>query len=122
MPQSGPIRQKSSKRSGPRPRHVPQRTCVVCRDTSAKRALTRIVRIGEGHIEVDPTGRMNGRGAYLCDKQVCWERAAATPVLAKALKTVPTQESLVRLKEFAAGAHLRAEDHVPAVDSKEPAL
>jgi predicted RNA-binding protein YlxR (DUF448 family) len=80
------------------------------------------VRIGEGLVEVDPTGRKNGRGAYLCDKQVCWERAVTTPILAKALKTTPTQESLTHLKEFAAGAHLlTADDELPA-DSKEQAL
>ena len=122
MPHSGPTPKPSSTRSGPRPKHVPQRTCVVCRETGAKRALTRIVRIGEGLVEVDPTGRKNGRGAYLCDKQVCWERAVTTPILAKALKTTPTQESLTHLKEFAAGAQLlTADDELPA-DSKEQAL
>ena len=125
MPQSGPTGptpKTPSKRSGPRPKHVPQRTCVVCRETGAKRALTRIVRIGDGVIEVDLTGRKNGRGAYLCDKQVCWERAVTTPILAKALKTTPTQESLKQLKEFAAGAHLQTADELPVADSKEQAL
>lgn len=122
MPQTGPIQQKSSKRSGPRPKHVPQRTCVVCRDTSAKRALTRIVRTGEGHIQVDLTGRMNGRGAYLCDKHACWERAVTSPILAKALKTTPTQESLITLKDYAAGARLQPEDDASTVGSKEQAV
>ena len=119
MPQSGQTLHGSSKRSGPRPKHVPQRTCIVCRETGAKRALTRIVRIADGEIEVDPTGRKNGRGAYLCDKQVCWERAVTTPILARALKTNPTEESLKQLKEFAAGAHLRTADAPPVADSKE---
>jgi predicted RNA-binding protein YlxR (DUF448 family) len=80
------------------------------------------VRIGEGLVEVDPTGRKNGRGAYLCDKQVCWDRAVTTPILAKALKTTPTQESLTNLKEFAAGAHLLSADDELTADSKEQAL
>ena len=122
MPQSGPTPTTRTKRSGPRPKHVPQRTCVVCRETGAKRALTRIVRVGDGLIEVDPTGRKNGRGAYLCDKQVCWERAVTTPILAKALKTSPTQESLTHLKEFAAGADLLGADDGSPADSKEQAL
>jgi predicted RNA-binding protein YlxR (DUF448 family) len=80
------------------------------------------VRVGDGLIEVDPTGRKNGRGAYLCDKQVCWERAVTTPILAKALKTTPTQESLTHLKEFAAGADLPGAEDGPPADSKEKAL
>lgn len=122
MPQTGLKQPKSSKKSGPRLKHVPQRTCIVCRDTSAKRALTRIVRTKEGQIEVDPPGRMNGRGAYLCDKQTCWERAVTTPILAKALKTTPTPESLIKIREFAAGAPLRTDDVATTVGPKEQAL
>jgi predicted RNA-binding protein YlxR (DUF448 family) len=107
---------------GPRLKHVPQRTCVVCRETGAKRALTRVVRTTDGAIEVDPTGRMNGRGAYLCDKTSCWERASTTPILARALKAEITPEVQQRLKEYAAGLHLSAGDDDPTVDSKEPAL
>lgn len=119
MPQSGPTPKPSSKRSGTRPKHVPQRTCVVCRETGAKRALTRVVRTGDGLVEVDPTGRKDGRGAYLCDKQGCWERAVSTPILAKALKTRLTQESFTHLKEFAEGAQLLAAVGSPPEDSKE---
>lgn len=110
------------KRQGPRRKHVPQRTCVVCRETGEKRALTRIVRTGEGTIEVDPTGRKNGRGAYLCDKQGCWDKALSSSVLAKALRTIPSKESLTHLKEFAAGQQLDTGDNEPTVDSKESAL
>ncbi len=70
-----------------RPKHVPQRTCVACRDKDAKRTLTRIVRTPDGQIEIDPTGKRNGRGAYLCTQASCWQRALTTPVLARALKT-----------------------------------
>lgn len=123
MPQSGTQARGAARRQGPRPKHVPQRTCVVCRETSAKRALTRIVRVGDGVIEVDPTGRKNGRGAYLCDRKACWDKAVSTPILARALKTTPTQESLTHLKEFAEGADLRDDtEEAPAADSKEQAL
>lgn len=121
MPSSGTA-QSGKRRKGPRQKHVPQRTCVVCRETDAKRALTRIVRTGEGSIEVDPSGRKNGRGAYLCDKQECWEKALTTPILAKALRTTPNQESLTHLREFAAGQQLDTGDTQPTVDSEESAL
>jgi predicted RNA-binding protein YlxR (DUF448 family) len=49
--------------------------CVACRQTSAKRALVRLVRDESGAVQVDPTGKRNGRGAYLCPGRSCWEAA-----------------------------------------------
>ncbi len=62
-----------SKKTQKRVKHIPQRTCVGCRTVNAKRTLIRIVRTPEG-IRVDPTGKMNGRGAYLHNLRSCWER------------------------------------------------
>lgn len=53
-------------------KHIPQRTCVGCRQVLEKRALIRIVRTPEGVI-VDLEGKMNGRGAYLHDRRSCWK-------------------------------------------------
>jgi uncharacterized protein len=122
MPQPGTFANPAKgARKGIRAKHIPKRTCVVCRETGAKRTLTRVVRTPEGTIDVDPTGRMNGRGAYLCDKSTCWDRASTTPILARALKAEVTPEVQQRLKEYAAGLHLSAGDDEPTVDSKEPA-
>lgn len=82
-----------------RPKHIPQRTCIVCRETSAKRTLTRLVRTADEGVQVDPSGKKSGRGAYLCDKPVCWQRAVASNVLATALKTTLTDEDRVRIQE-----------------------
>jgi uncharacterized protein len=71
---------------GSRPRHVPQRTCVACRQTDAKRQLVRIVRTTDGHAAVDPTGKRAGRGAYLCSSSECWQTALKRHLLARALK------------------------------------
>jgi predicted RNA-binding protein YlxR (DUF448 family) len=76
-------------------KHVPMRTCVVCRDKAGKRQLTRVVRTPEG-VFVDPTGKMNGRGAYVCEQ--CWERAVHSDVLAKALKAPLTEADRERLR------------------------
>lgn len=92
---------KGARRKGPRPKHVPQRMCVVCRDRSAKRALTRVVRTPEGAITIDPTGKLNGRGAYLCDDKSCWDKALAGDVLGKALKATIDEQSKRELREFA---------------------
>ena len=61
---------------GPRPKHVPQRTCVVCRSERGKRELVRIVRTPAGAVQVDPTGKVAGRGAYLCKARLCWQGPA----------------------------------------------
>ncbi|MCO5219535.1 MAG: YlxR family protein [Thermomicrobiales bacterium] len=99
MPTAGTTKKNAK---APRQKHVPQRTCVVCRETNAKRTLTRIVRTGETSFEVDPTGRANGRGAYLCSQFSCWQKAATTPILAKALRVTPDETSIQNLQEFAA--------------------
>jgi hypothetical protein len=71
--------------------------CVVCRDKAGKRALTRVVRTEQG-LQVDSSGKMNGRGAYLCDRETCWETAVKTDLLAKALRMPLTEEDRERLR------------------------
>jgi predicted RNA-binding protein YlxR (DUF448 family) len=44
---------------------IPLRKCLVTGQRLAKKDLIRIVKTPEGEIKVDPTGKMNGRGAYL---------------------------------------------------------
>lgn len=60
-------------RKTPKPKHVPQRTCVGCREVNPKRTLIRIVRLDDS-VAVDPKGKMSGRGAYLHNQRSCWER------------------------------------------------
>ena len=92
----------------PRRRHIPQRTCVVCRRRTDKRELTRIVRppAGEdgdethGMVFVDPTGKQSGRGAYLCSRTECWDKALNTLILDQALKTTLLDEARIALAGF----------------------
>ena len=81
-------------------KHVPQRTCVACREVNDKRSLIRIVRTPDG-VAVDPTGRMPGRGAYLHDSKDCWEKALKRGVLARSLKTEISPEDVETLLSFA---------------------
>lgn len=53
---------------------VPIRMCLSCRERKEKRALVRIVRTPQGTLEVDPTGKKAGRGAYVCPSRECVER------------------------------------------------
>jgi uncharacterized protein len=68
----------------------PQRTCVVCRSTTAKRALHRIVRSPAGAVSYDPTGKAPGRGAYLCGQPACLEAALRRGSIQRALKVTDT--------------------------------
>ena len=66
-------------------RKIPMRTCVVTREKLPKKELVRVVRTADGVI-VDPTGKVNGRGAYLkIDKDV-FEKAKQTKILNKHLE------------------------------------
>ncbi len=81
-----------------RRKHIPQRTCVGCRETLPKRSLIRIVRGPEG-VQVDPSGKLAGRGAYLHDKRSCWEQGLKG-ALARALKTTLAVEEREGLLAF----------------------
>ena len=79
-------------------KHIPQRTCVGCRETLPKRSLVRLVRRPEG-VQVDPTGKLAGRGAYLHDRRSCWEKGLKG-TLAHALKVTLSPADLAALRQF----------------------
>jgi len=87
---------------GSRPRHVPQRTCVACRQTNAKRQLVRVVRAPDGSVTIDPSGKRSGRGAYLCSTTDCWDAGLKRGVLTRALKieAIP-EDNLQSLTDYA---------------------
>lgn len=68
-----------------KPRHVPQRTCVGCRQVKDKNQLIRVVRRPTGEIELDLTGRVSGRGAYICPLADCLKIALKGQRLDRAL-------------------------------------
>lgn len=86
---------------GVRPRHVPVRTCIGCRQEAGKRALVRIVRTPEQRTIVDASGRAKGRGAYLHADRRCWERALKGGTIGYALKFTPAREDVEALRAFA---------------------
>jgi uncharacterized protein len=91
-------------------KHIPQRVCVGCRETLAKRTLVRIVRGPDG-VKVDPTGKAPGRGAYIHTHRTCWEKALRGP-LELALKT-----KLAESERATLAARAR---EMPADDDAEP--
>ncbi|MBI4926438.1 MAG: YlxR family protein [Anaerolineae bacterium] len=90
-----------TKKAPKRVRHIPQRTCVGCREVLAKRTLVRVVRAPEG-VRVDPTGKLAGRGAYLHAQLSCWEKGLKGG-LAHALKTELTEQDREHLRAYMAG-------------------
>ena len=81
-----------------KPRKVSNRTCVACRCSDEKRWFVRIVRTPDGHVVVDPTGKANGRGAYLCAKPECFEVARQRRRLDAALKVNLKDDDYDRLR------------------------
>ena len=79
---------------------MPQRTCIGCRSVLSKRELIRIVRTPQG-ITIDPTGRADGRGAYLHNIRSCWEQAIKGSIN-NALKVELTAADKSRLAEYVA--------------------
>lgn len=80
-------------------RRIPQRMCIGCRERMEKRNLIRIVRTPDEEILVDPTGKKAGRGAYLCGKVECLEKAIKTKGLEKALNCSITPEITENLRK-----------------------
>lgn len=62
------------------------RTCVGCGEESPKRELLRVVRGTDGAVRYDPTGKANGRGAYVCARRQCVEAAKKKKSFSRALK------------------------------------
>ena len=87
-----------AKKSKRRTKHIPQRTCVGCREVLPKRSLIRIVNSPEG-VMVDLTGKAHGRGAYLHDQRSCWHKGL-NGALDHALKTQLTDQEKENLLSY----------------------
>jgi predicted RNA-binding protein YlxR (DUF448 family) len=83
-----------------RARRIPQRTCIACRTTGAKRELVRIVRTPEGHVLPDATGKAAGRGAYLCRDAGCWEQATKKRLLDTALRVTVSSADAEEISSY----------------------
>lgn len=105
-------------------KHIPQRTCIACHTVRGKREFVRIVRIAEGRVEADPTGKKSGRGAYLCRQRECWDEALSTRGhLEHALKMEQPIDAadLARLREYGATLPPRTSSPREANPSSETA-
>lgn len=65
---------------------IPMRTCVVTKESYPKKELIRIVRNKEGIVNVDETGKLNGRGAYIKKDLATLEQAKKSKILERKLE------------------------------------
>ncbi len=78
-------------------KHIPQRMCVVCRESQAKKSLIRLVRTPDG-VLVDPGGKESGRGAYVHLDPDCWKNRLQTS-LERSLKTKISLENIGQIEQ-----------------------
>ena len=81
-----------------KPRKIPMRMCVGCREMKPKVSLLRVVKPQEGDAHIDRTGKAPGRGAYVCDNIECLKKAEKIRALDRALDT-KIEESVFRALE-----------------------
>lgn len=95
-------------------KHTPIRTCIGCGGERAKRELVRVVRTTEGDVVADPTGRRNGRGAYIDPSSECLEKGLAGGALSRALEAPVTEELRERLRRDLAAIASQRQQSVAA--------
>jgi len=78
---------------------IPQRSCVVCRTKKDKNELLRIVRNQTNEINIDESGKMPGKGAYICDSIECLEKSIKSKALKRALDVEVPNEIYEKLRE-----------------------
>ena len=71
---------------------IPQRQCMGCRERKDKKAMLRVVRKTDGTVGLDFSGKLNGRGAYVCPAPECLKKAQRSKALERCLEVAIPQE------------------------------
>ena len=77
---------------------TPMRTCIACRECKPKKELLRIVKNDTG-FALDKTGKLNGRGAYICKSKECFDLLMKNKLLNKTFKMSVPEEEYQKIKE-----------------------
>ena len=78
---------------------IPQRQCMGCRERRPKRELLRVVRGTDGTVSLDFSGKLNGRGAYICPKAECLQKAQKTKALERSLEAEVPEQVYERMRK-----------------------
>ena len=84
-------------------KNKPQRTCMGCNSKKDKNELIRIVKNNKNEITVDKTGKLEGRGAYICNSMECLEKAIKSRRIEKAIEAKISDEIFEQLKSLING-------------------
>ncbi len=76
---------------------IPQRQCMGCRERKEKRQLIRVVRKTDGTVSLDFSGKVSGRGAYICPDPACLAKAQKSKALERSLEVPIPDEVYIRL-------------------------
>ena len=80
-------------------KQIPLRMCIACRGEKPKREMLRVVRNADGRIDLDFSGKLPGRGAYLCDSADCVRKLRRFRLLNKAFSAEVPEEVYLRIEE-----------------------
>ena len=84
---------------------IPQRQCMGCRERKAKKEMIRVVRGTDGTVSLDFSGKLNGRGAYICPDPECLKKAQKVKSLERALEVPIPEDVYSRLQKEMEGGH-----------------
>ena len=79
----------------PIPKKVPIRTCIACHEEKPKRDMLRVVRSADGNVSLDFSGKMPGRGAYICSNEACVRLLGKKKLLNKVF-SAPVEDDVYR--------------------------
>ena len=77
---------------------IPMRQCMGCRERKAKKEMIRVVRTTEGTVSLDFSGKLNGRGAYVCPDMACLKKAMKSKALDRCLEVTIPEDVYARLE------------------------
>ena len=81
------------------PKKIPKRQCVACRQHFDKRSLGRVVKKPDGTIVFDKTGKVSGRGAYVCLNKECFKKAVRSKALQRALECTISEDTIKQIEQ-----------------------
>lgn len=84
---------------------IPLRTCIACRQEKEKREMLRVVKNANGEVTLDFSGKLPGRGAYLCNSEACIKKLRKQRLLNRAFSMEVPEEVYTRIEEEFFGAN-----------------
>lgn len=87
-------------------KRLPQRTCIGCNQKKDKKDLIRIVKNKDGEVNVDPKGKLEGRGTYICKNEECLNKAIKNKRMSKIFEMEIDESIYENLRKFISGGEI----------------